>query len=156
MNITLTLIFQMAAFILLIVFVNRVLWSPLSGMLEDRQKRISDGLAAAEKGQHEQVLAEKRAKELIQEAKSQAAEILAQAEKRAGEVVEESKSDARAEGERLISAAKSEIEQEINRVKEQLRSQVASVAVAGAEKILGKEIDSKSHDKLLGDLIARV
>ena len=135
MNITVTLIGQMAAFVLLIWFVNKVLWGPMSALLAERQKRIADGLAAAEKGKHELELSEKNATEAMHKAKLQAADIIAQSEKRASEIVEESKTNARTEGERLITAAKAEIEQEVNRAKEQLRVQVAAIAAAGAEKI---------------------
>ncbi len=156
MNITVTLIGQMAAFVLLIWFVNKVLWGPLNALLAERQKRIADGLAAAEKGKHELELSEKNAKEALRNAKLQAADIIAQSEKRASEIVEEAKDNARAEGERLITAAKAEIEQEVNRAKEQLRAQVASIAAAGAEKILKREIDRKAHDDLLKDLASQI
>lgn len=156
MNITVTLFGQIAAFVLLIWFVNKVLWGPLNSLLAERQKRIADGLAAAEKGKHELELSEKRARELLQDAREQAAGILAQSEKRASEIVEEAKADARTEGERLITAARAEIEQEVNRAREQLRSQVAALAAAGAEKILRREIDRKAHDELLKDLVSQI
>ncbi|MEW6353438.1 MAG: F0F1 ATP synthase subunit B [Pseudomonadota bacterium] len=156
MNITATLIGQIVAFILLIWFVNKFLWGPLSNMMAERQKRIADGLAAAEKGRHEQELAEKGAKELLHKAKTQAAEIIAQAEKRATEIVEEAKGAGRAEAERLLAGARAELDQEINRAKEELRSQVGVIAVAGAEKILGREIDAKAHNDLLNQLIAQI
>lgn len=156
MNITATLLAQMAAFVLLIWFVNKVLWGPVTKMMGDRQKRIADGLAAADKGKHELVRAEERAKDLLRDAKAQATEIIAQAEKRGNEIVEESKHNARSEGERLLAAGKAELEQEVNRAKEQLRSQVASVAVAGAQRILSREIDAKAHGDLLKDLVAQI
>ena len=155
MNITITLIAQMAAFILLIWFVNKVLWGPMSAMMEARQKRIADGLAAGEKGKHEQELAEKRAIETLKESKDQAAEIIALAQKRASEVVEEAKETARTEGARIVTAANAEIEREVNQAKEALRSQVSVLAIAGAEKVLKREIDAKSHDDLLKDLAAQ-
>lgn len=156
MNITVTLIAQMTAFILLIWFVNKVLWGPMSAMMEARQKRIADGLAAAEKGKHEQELAEKRAKQTLKESKEKAAEIIAQAQKRAGEIVEEAKGAAKSESDRIVSAANAEIEREVNQAKEALRGQVASLAVAGAEKVLKREIDAKAHDTLLKDLAAQI
>ena len=156
MNITVTLFGQMAAFILLIWFVNKVLWGPLSAMMEARQKRIADGLAAAEKGKHDAELAEKRAKDILHEAKAQASEIVAQGQKRAGEIVEESKANARAEGERILAAAHAEIERERNQAKEQLRSQLASVAIVGAEKVLKKEINLQAHNDMLNDLAAQI
>ena len=156
MNITITLIAQMAAFILLIWFVNKVLWGPMSAMMEARQKRIADGLAAGEKGKHEQELAEKRALATLKESKDQAAEIIAQAQKRASEIVEEAKGTARGESERIVASAHAEIGREVNQAKEALRSQVAALAVAGAEKVLKREIDAKSHDGLLKDLATQI
>jgi len=155
-NITATLLAQIVAFALLIWFVNKVLWGPVTKMMADRQKRIADGLAAADKGQHEMALAEERAKELLRDAKSQAGEIIAQAEKRGNEIIEESKQTARTEGERIKSAAQAELEQEVNRAREQLRGQVAGIAVAGAQRILSKEIDAKAHGDLLKDLVAQI
>ena len=156
MNITATLIAQIIAFALLIWFVNKVLWGPVTKMMADRQKRIADGLAAADKGKHELVRAEERAKELLKDAKSQAAEIIAQAEKRGNEIIEESKHAARSESDRIRAAANAELEQEVNRAKEQLRGQVAGIAVAGAQRILSREIDAKAHDALLKDLVAQI
>lgn len=156
MNITATLIGQIVAFVLLIWFVNKLLWGPLSKMMADRQKRIADGLAAAERGKHEQELAEKRAKEVLHEAKNKAAEIIAQAEKRASEIVEESKGAGRVEAERIMTGARAEIDQEVNRAKETLRTQVGTLALAGAEKILGREIDAKAHGDLINQLVAQI
>ncbi len=156
MNVTATLIGQMLTFAVLVWFVNRFLWGPMTQMMEDRKTRIAEGLAAAERGKHEQELAERRATEVIHEAKQQAAEILAQAQKRANEIVEEAKDTARAEGQRIVAAANAEIDQEVNRAKEQLRGQVVTLAVTGAGKVLRKEIDPKAHDDLLQDLVAQL
>jgi len=155
-NITATLLGQMLAFVMLIIFVNRVLWGPVSKMLEDRQKRIADGLAAGEKGRHELELAEKRAKESLHDAKGKAGEIIALAEKRASEIVEQAKQDARAEAERIQASAKADLDKEVHRAKEVLRGQVSSIAVAGASKILKKEINAKAHEDLLKDLVAQI
>ena len=156
MNITATLLAQIVAFALLIWFVNKVLWGPVTKMMADRQKRIADGLAAADKGKHEMELAEERAKELLRDAKAQAGEIIAQAEKRGNEIIEESKQTARSEGERIKTAAQAELDQEVNRAREQLRSQVAGIAVAGAQRILKREIDAKAQSDLLKDLVAQI
>lgn len=156
MNITVTLIAQMAAFIVMIWLVNKFLWGPVSGLLEARQKRIADGLAAAEKGKHEQELAEKRAKEALKESKVQAADIIAQAQKRANEIVEEAKDNARAEADRIVAAANADIEREINTAKEHLRAEVAKIAIAGAEQVLKREIDAKAHEKLLNEMAASI
>ena len=156
MNITATLFGQIVTFAVLVWFIRRFLWDPMTRMMEDRKKRIADGLAAAERGKHEQELAEKRATEVIHEAKAQAAEILAQAQRRSNEIVEEAKNTARSEGERLLAAANAEIEQEVNRAREQLRGQVVSLSVAGASKVLKREIDDKAHDQMLQDLVAQL
>jgi F-type H+-transporting ATPase subunit b len=146
----------MIAFGLLIWFVNKVMWGPLSGIMESRQKRIADGLAAAEKGKREEELARKKAVEVLKKAKGQAADIVAQGQKRASEIVEEAKETARTEGERIITSANADIEREINQAREVLRVQVANIAIAGAEKVLKREIDAKSHDALLNDLAAEI
>lgn len=156
MNINVTLFAQIAAFVLMVWFVNKVLWGPFSNLLAERQKRIADGLAAADKGKHELERSEKRAKEILHEARNEAAQILAASEKRASEMVEEAKTEARTEGERLVAAAKAEIERETNRAREQLRTQVAALAAAGAGKIIKREIDPKAHDELLKDLVSQI
>jgi F-type H+-transporting ATPase subunit b len=149
MNINLTLIGQLLTFAAFVWFTMKYVWTPIMGALETRKKEIADGLAAAERGQHEQELAKERAKDVLHEAKSQAAEIVAQAQKRAAEIVDESKGTARTEGERILSAAQAEIEQETNRAREQLRSKVGQLAVSGAEKILRKEINADAHKDIV-------
>jgi F-type H+-transporting ATPase subunit b len=134
----------------------KYVWTPIMGALETRKKEIADGLAAAERGQHEQELAKERAKDVLQDAKSQAAEIVAQAQKRAAEIVDESKGTARIEGERILSSAKAEIEQETNRAREQLRTRVGELAVAGAEKILRKEINAAAHKDIVEALAKEI
>ncbi|HEY5719136.1 MAG TPA: F0F1 ATP synthase subunit B [Gammaproteobacteria bacterium] len=156
MNINLTLIVQLISFALFVWFCMKFVWPPIVGALDERKTRIADGLAAAERGKHEQELAEKRAKELLGEAKEQAAELISHAQKRASEIIEESKQEARAEGQRLLTAARAEIDQEVNRAKEQLRGQVVSLAVAGAGKVLAREIDAKAHEDLLNELVANL
>jgi len=156
MNINLTLIGQSISFALFVWFCMKFVWPPIANALDERKKQIADGLAAGERGKHEQELAEKRATELLVETKGQAAELISQAQKRASEIVEESKGEARKEGARLLEAAKAEIEQEVNRAKEQLRGQVATLAVAGAGRVLAREIDEKAHQDLLDDLVANL
>jgi F-type H+-transporting ATPase subunit b len=156
MNITVTLLAQMVAFILLIWFVNKVLWGPMSTMMAARQKRIADGLAEAERGKHELELAAKRSSEILREAKGKAVEIIAQSEKRASEIVEEAKGQAKVEHDRIVAAANAEVEQEVFRAKEQLRVEVSAIALAGASKILGREIDAKAHNDLLENLVAEI
>lgn len=156
MSITATLIGQMITFAILVWFIGKYLWTPMTQMMDDRKKRIADGLAAAERGKHEQELAEHKATQHIKEAKEQAAEILAQAQKRGAEIIEDAKDDAKAEGERLIIAANAEIEQEVHRAKESLRAQVVDITIAAAGKIINKEIDAKAHGDLLKDVVGQL
>ncbi|MBN2647779.1 MAG: F0F1 ATP synthase subunit B [Thiotrichales bacterium] len=156
MSINATLLIQIIAFVLLIWFVNKVLWGPLSKLMEDRQKKIADGLSAAEKGKHELELAEQKAKEVLKDAKAQAQNVLSQAEKRGSEIVEDAKVKATEEAERIKAAAQAEIEQEVSRAREQLRKEVASIAVSGAEKILGKEVNAAAHNDMLEALVKQI
>ena len=156
MNINATLIGQAIAFFLFVVFCMKYVWPPILQALEERKKKIADGLAAAEHGKHEQALAEERAKELLREAKEQAGEIITRADKRASEIVDEAKDDARAEGDRLLVSAQAEIDQEVNRVKEDLRGQVVAIALAGAGKVLEREVDETTHAELLNKLAAEI
>jgi len=155
-NVTATLIGQMIVFTILIWFIKGVLWEPMLNALEARKKRVADGLAAAESGKHEEERARQASLEELKKAKTEAAEIIAQAQKRASEIVEEAKGTATEEAGRVKAAADAEIEQEVTRAREGLRSQVATLAVSGAEKILGKEIDAKAHAKALDDLASQI
>lgn len=156
MNINATIIGQIIAFAVFVAFCMKYVWPPIMQALEERKKKIADGLAAAERGRHEQELAEKRAQQVIHEAKEQASEIVSQAQKRGNEIVDESKSNARVEGERILNSAKAEIDQEANRARDELKSQVGGIALAGAGKILGREIDEKAHTDLLDELVSRI
>jgi F-type H+-transporting ATPase subunit b len=149
MNINLSLIAQAIAFALFIWFTARFVWPPLLRAIEARQKEIADGLAAAERGRKSLELSGQQADQAIREARARAAEILAQSEKRAAQLIEEAKLAAKAEGDRERAAAKADIEREVSRAREQLREHVAALAVAGAEKILRREIDPKAHAALL-------
>ncbi len=156
MNITATLIGQMLVFTALIWFIKAVLWEPMINMLEDRKARIAEGLAAAERGAHEQELAQERAKEALAEAKQQAAEIIAQAQRRSSEIIDEAKNAAREEGERLKVAAEAEIEREVAKAREDLRKDVSTIALQGVEKILSKEVDASVHSKVLDELASQI
>lgn len=153
MNINATLIGQMIAFVVFVWFCMKFIWPPLIKALEDRQRTIADGLAAAEKGKLEQQLGEKQALERIKQAKVVAAEIIALADKRAAEIADEAKIASQAEAERLVVAAHAEIAQEVNRAKEQLRAAISELAVLGAARILEKEVDAKTHAQLLETVV---
>lgn len=152
MNINATLLGQAIMFIMFVWFCMKFVWPPIMQALETRKKQIADGLAAGERGKHELELAAKRFTQVLQEAKQSAADILAQAEKRATEIVEDAKNTAKQEGDRLLAGAKAEIDQEVFRAKEALRQQVADLAIAGAEKILRREVDAKVHAELLASI----
>ena len=156
MNMNATLIGQAIAFAIFIAFCMKYVWPPIMQALEERTKKIADGLAAAERGRHEQELAEKRAQQVIHEAKEQANDIISQAQRRGNDIVDESKESARAEGERILTTAQAEIEQEANRAKDELRGQVGTIALVGAAKILNREIDDKAHTDLLEELVSRI
>jgi len=149
MNINLTLIAQAAAFALFIWFTVKFVWPPLLRAIEARQKTIADGLAAADQGRKSLETSTRQAEDAVKAARDRAAEVVAQAERRAAQMVEEAKAAAKGEGAREKAAAMAEIEQEVQRAREQLREHVASLAVAGAEKILRREVDAKAHAELL-------
>jgi len=155
-NINATLIGQSIAFLIFVWFCMKFVWPPITGALAERKKKIAEGLEAAERGMQSQELAQEQVKVQLNEAKQQASEIINQAQKRANEIVEEAKGAATKEGERIKAAAHSDIEKEINRAKEQLRTQVSALAVAGAEKVLNKEINADAHRAVLDDLAAQI
>ncbi len=156
MNFNATLIGQSITFIFFVWFCMKFVWPPIMSALETRKKQIADGLAAADRGKHELELAAKKAGDNMRDAKAQAAEVIAQAEKRAAQIVEEAKAAAKEEGDRQLAAAQANIAQETNRARESLREQVALLAVAGAEKILRREVNAQTHAELLGQLKAEL
>ena len=152
MNLNLTLVAQAITFTVFIWLTVKFIWPYMLRAIETRQKTIADGLAAAEEGKRSLEVSSKRADEEIRKARERAAELLSQAEKRAAQLIEEAKNAAKEEGNREKAAAKAEIEQQVTRAREQLRDQVASLAVAGAEKILRREVDAKAHADLLDSI----
>jgi len=149
MNINLTLLMQAAAFAAFIWFTAKFVWPPLMRAIDLRQKQIADGLAAGEQGRQSLASTEKRIADMMTEAKTRSSEIIAQGDKLKTETIEAAKAQAKAEADRILAGAKSEIEQEVMRAKEALRDQVADLAVAGAAKILKREVDAKAHADLL-------
>jgi F-type H+-transporting ATPase subunit b len=152
MNINFTLIAQAITFAIFIWFTVKFVWPPLLNAIEKRQKEIADGLAAANEGKMSLEVASKKNAEALEQTKQKSSEILGQAEKRASQIIDDAKVVANTEAERIKSSAQSEIEQEINRAKEDLRGQISNLAIAGAEKILEKEIDKKAHADMLTKL----
>ena len=156
MNINLTLVVQMLVFAVFVWFTMKFVWPPLVKALEDRQEKIADGLAAAERGRRELELAQHRATDEMKQAKVQSAEIVEKANRRATQIIDEAKDDARQEVQKMAKLADEHITQEVNRAKDGLRKQVAALAVAGAEKILVREIDEQANHALLDNLIKEI
>jgi F-type H+-transporting ATPase subunit b len=152
MNLNATLIVQTLVFLILGWITMKFIWPPLIAAINERQKKIADGLAAAEKGEKSLVEAQASGAEILKDARVQASRIVDQAGRRANEVVDEAKQTAVNEGQRLVTAARAEVQLEQNRAREQLRKEVAALAVAGAAKLLGREIDASAHADLLEKL----
>ena len=156
MDINMTLLGQSIAMLVFVWFCMKFIWPPIMQAIEERQTQIADGLAAAERGQQSLDKAKVDADEIIGDARKQATTILDQAHARANEIVADGKADGVKERERQLVAAKADVEQETNRAREELRGQVSAIAVASAEKILKREIDSKTHEDILGKLAAEL
>ena len=154
MNINLTLIGQLIAFVAFVASCMRYVWPPIAGAMAERQEKIAEGLAAADRAGHDLEIAQQQVDEQLAEAKREAAGIIEAANKREQAVVEEAKDTASTEAERVKAAAAAEIEQERARAQEQLLTQVSALALAGAEKILAAEIDADKHSDLLKTLSA--
>jgi F-type H+-transporting ATPase subunit b len=154
MNFNATLIGQTIAFAVFVWFCMKFVWPLLLGIIEAREKRIADGLAAGEEGEKKLQDAKQKYHELVADGKKQAANIIAQAEKRRDEIVDEAKAAAKVEGERIMEGARSEIEQEKEIARQALRQQVADLALFGAEQILMREVDRKTHNEVLNKISA--
>ena len=152
MNFNFTLVGQLLAFILFVWFCMKYVWPPMLKILEEREKEIADGLNAASEGRRELEEANARKEEILGEAKKEAADLVGQANQRANQLVEEAKTNAQEEAEKIKTSAQNDIEQSAKRAREELRSEVAALAVAGAEKILNSEIDEKKNSELIEEL----
>ncbi|MEW4983696.1 MAG: F0F1 ATP synthase subunit B [Cycloclasticus sp.] len=156
MNINATLIGQTIAFFMFVWFCMKYVWPPLMAAMEERKSKIAEGLAAGERGQKEHELAEKRAKEVLQEARAEASDIINLANVRAGEMVEEAKSKAVDEAAKVKKGAEAEIEQEVASAREVLREQVSVLAVSAAEQIIKSEIDASKHKAIIDDISGKL
>lgn len=156
MNINLTILGQAIAFFIFVVFCMKMVWPPVIAALQERQKKIADGLAASDRAERDLELAQEKSAQELREAKQQAGGLIEQANKRAAQIVEASKDDARKEGEKLIEQAKAEIVQELNQAREALRSEIGVIAIAGAEKILETSVDASKHNEMLEKLAAEL
>ena len=156
MNINLTMIAQAVAFFILFLAAQKFIWPWLMEKIETRQKAIADGLNAAEEGKRSLVEAEKRSEDFLKEAKDRSQSMYADGERRANEIVEQAKLTAKTEADRILAAAQEQIQMEVNKAKGRLREQVALLAVAGAEKILKREINAAAHADMLTELKAQL
>jgi F-type H+-transporting ATPase subunit b len=155
-NINLTLIVQMVVFATLVLGVMKWIWPPLLTAMDERARKIAQGLAAADKGEKELVEARGKADSIVREARERATQIIDHAQQRANELVEEAKGTASGEGARIVAAAQQQIELDTTRAKESLRREVAGIAVGAASKLLGREIDARTHADLLDQLSAQI
>ncbi len=156
MNINLTILGQVISFAIFVWFCMKFVWPALIAAMEERQKKIADGLDAADRAMRDLELAQDKATDQLKEAKLQAAALIEEAKKRSTQIIEESKDKAREEGERLKVAAQADIDQELNRAREELRGQLATLVVAGAEKILERAIDRDANRDLIDELAAQL
>jgi len=156
MSITGTLIVQIIVFLLLVGFTMKFIWPPITAALDERAAKVREGLSAADKAKAELASANKRIEEELSSARTDAAQRLADAERLAQSMVEEAKSRASEEGAKIVAAARAEAEQEASKARETLREQVAALAVRGAEQILRREVDARTHADLLGQLRAQL
>ena len=156
MNMNATLIGQLIAFAVFVWFCMKFVWPPLMAAIEERQKKIADGLEASDRAEKDLELAQKKATEQLKDAKAQAAEIIEQAKKRANQLVDEETQRGHSEREKIIAQGYAEIDAERNRAKEELRKQVAALAVAGAEQILNREIDASAQSDIVEKLVAEL
>lgn len=156
MNLNATVLGQSIAFAVFVWFCLKFVWPPITAALAERQKKIADGLEAADRAQRDLNLAQGKVADDLREAKAKSAEIIDLASKRANQIVDEAKEKAREEGQRIIAGAKAEIEMEVERAREALRTQVASIAIAGAEKILESSVDQAANEELVNKLASEL
>lgn len=156
MNLNATIIGQSFAFFIFVLFCMKYVWPPVTAILEERRKKIADGLLAADRAKADLDLAQNKAADELREAKKKSAEIIELANKRAGQIVDDAKEKAREEGQRLIASARSEIEMETQRAREELRAQVAALAISGAEKILESSVDKAANEELVKKLASEL
>lgn len=156
MPIFITLIVEIIAFLLFIYFFKKVLWVPLMNVMEERRTKISEGLAAADRGVRELNEAEEKGNTLVKDARQQANEILANAQRQANDSIEQARADARTEGERIVTAAREEVDQAVAQARAQLQQEVGRLAISGAERILKREIDAQAHNDIIDELVDEV
>ena len=156
MEINATLIGQFLTFIILVYFTMKYVWPPIIKAMHDREKKIAEGLEAAERSKRELEVAEHKALTIIREARQQATQIIEQANLHSAQLVEEAKGQAKIENQRIVEMAQGEINREVAQAKEALKTQLAKLAIAGAEKIIQRDLDAATHHAMLNDLAAEI
>ena len=156
MNINLTILGQAIAFFIFVVFCMKYVWPPVITALQERQKKIADGLAASDRAAKDLELTQEKSAQELRQAKEQAAALIEQANKRANQIVEASKEDARKEGQKILDQAQAEIEQQRVKARDALRTEIAAIAIAGAEKILETSVGAEKHGDMLNKLVAEL
>lgn len=156
MNLNATIIAQMVIFSVLVWFTMKVVWPMIMGAMQARQRKIAEGLAAGERGQKDLTAAESRVEEIVREARVRAQQIEQQAHVQANEIVEAAKLSATTEGARILGSAEQQIALQVQSARDVLRKQVAALAVAGAGKLIEREIDARAHAQLLDKLVAQI
>jgi F-type H+-transporting ATPase subunit b len=156
MDINATILGQFITFFVLVWFTMKYVWPPITKTMHDREKKIADGLAAADRSKQELEVAKHKSLSIIREAKQQASQIIEQANLHSAQLVEEAKTKAKEDGQRIVEMAQGEIDREVTQAKEALKNQVAALAIAGAEKIIQRKLDLSSHNDLLNDLVAEI
>lgn len=156
MNFNATFIGQIIVFAIFVFFCAKFVWPPIMAAMQERQKKIAEGLDAASRADKALEIAQNDAAKKLREAKEQAAELIEQANRRAATILDEAKADAEAEAKRIVAAAQSDVDKERNLAREELRTKVAELTMAGAEKILQAEVDQTKHSELLDKLAAEL
>jgi F-type H+-transporting ATPase subunit b len=156
MEINATLLGQLITFLLLVGFTMKYVWPPITKAMHDREKKIAAGLEASERSKRELELAEHKATTIVREAKQEASQIIDQAHKRSVQLVDEAKENARQEGKRILEHSQEEFAREVSQTKEMLRKQLAGLAIAGAEKIISRNLDATTNAALLDEFVAEI
>ncbi len=156
MDLNLTMLAQAIAFIIFFWFSKKYVWPPLMNAIAERQTKIAEGLNAAEAGKRSLIEAEAKTESVMKEAKDRTQAMFSDGERRANQIIEQAKLTAKTEADRILAAAQEQIQLEVNKAKSGLREQVAQLAVAGAEKILKREINAAAHADMLTELKAQL
>lgn len=156
MNFNLTFIGQIIAFAIFVWFCAKFVWPPLIAAIDERQKKISDGLLDADRAERDLEMAQEKAAKILREARQEASTLVDAANSRGNKIIEEAKGQARTEADRIKQAAQAEVEQEVDRAKEKLRGQLAGLVIVGAEKVLESSVNESTHKDMIDKLAANL